>query len=192
MILPASVGGNGSDVGLMRMTLDGGSHSRLDARPTRARLAPDASGYLSTSAAMQFLVWTPLGGGAVRDLNQQFVPGQAFDVSRDGTRVAWAAARAEVSYYSCDLPACASVKSVAASPRALGVIRITPGNTGIAFIDEARLNVWVQPFDSRPAYPLTSFRDPAIQDFDWSFYGKQLAIMRSEGRQDIVMIKRLR
>ena len=188
----ASMGGNGSEVGLMRMTFDGGPHSRLDDRPSRVRLAPDASGYLSASAAMQFMVWTPLNGGPARDLNQVFVPGQAFDVSRDGIRVAWAAARAEVSYFYCDLPACANVKSVAASPRALGVIRITPDNTGVAFIDESRVNVWVQPFDGRPAHALTSFRDLTVQDFDWSHDGKHLAIMRSEGRQDIVMVKGLR
>jgi hypothetical protein len=84
------------------------------------------------------------------------------------------------------------VKTVGAPPRALGVIRITPDNTGVAYVDESRLNLWVQPFDGRPAYALTSFSDLAVQDFDWSFDGKHLAIMRSDGRQDIVMIKGLR
>jgi hypothetical protein len=147
---------------------------------------------VSVSAVRQFLIWTPLSGGAARELNQEFVPGSAFDVSRDGKRAVWAGPRAAVAYYYCELPACASAKTITAPPRALGVIRITPGNTGVAYIDESRLNIWVQPFDGRPSYALTSFSDLVVQDFDWSFDGKHLAIMRSDGRQDIVMIKGLR
>jgi len=188
----SSMGGDGSAASLSQMSLDGGPIRQLESRPTRVRLVPDASGYVGLSAISQLMIWTPLNGGAVRELNQQFVPGAAFDVSRDGTRVAWAGAQAAVSYYYCDLPACATVKTLAAVPRALGVIRITADNSGVAFIDESRTNIWVQPFDGRAAYALTSFRDLTLQDFDWSYDGKHLAIMRSEGRQDIVMIKGLR
>ena len=187
-----SLGANGADAGIRRLSLDGGSISRLNDRPARARLGPDASGYLSLSAVQQFMVWTPLNGGAARELNQVFVPGGAFDVSRDGTRAAWTGPNAAVAYFYCELPACATVKTLAASPRALGTIRLTPDNSGVAFIDESNMNVWVQPFDGRPAYALTSFHDLTVQDFDWSYDGKHLAIMRSESRQDIVMIKGLR
>jgi outer membrane protein assembly factor BamB len=188
----SSLGANGSDIGIRRLALESGSISHLDDRPTRVRLAPDASGYLLVSAVKQFMVWTPFGGGAARELNKEFVPGGAFDVSRDGTRAVWAGPRAAVAYFYCDLPACATVKTVAAAPRSLGVIRLVPDNSGVAFIDESGMNIWVQPFDGRPAYALTSFRDLTLQDFDWSHDGKHLAIMRSEGRQDIVMIKGLR
>src|SRR6185369_9100240 len=128
-------------------------------RPTRVRLWPDASGYLTLSAIKQFMVWTPLDGGAARELNKAFIPGGAFDVSRDGRRAVWAGPQAAVSYYYCDLPACASVTTLPAAPRALGVIRLTPDNLGVAFIDESKTNIWLQPFDGRPAYALTSFRD---------------------------------
>lgn len=188
----ASQGANGSAPGLMQMSLDGGPISRLEGRPMRVRVAPDGSGYLTLSPVRQFMVWTPLNGGAARELNQEFVPGGAFDVSRDGTRTAWAGAKAATAYYYCDLPACVDVKTLATIPRALGVIRLMPDNSGVAFIDESKTNIWVQPFDGRPADALTSFRDLTLQDFDWSYDGRQLAIMRSEERQDIAMIRGLR
>jgi hypothetical protein len=191
-MLYSSMGTNGSDTGIRQLSLDTGTISRLEDRPTRARLAPDVSGYLAISATKQTMVWTPLGGGPARELNQEFVPGQAFDVSRDGKRAVWTSPTADVTYSYCELPACTTVKSLKASRRALGVIRLTPDNTGVAYIDESRQNIWLQPLDGRPAFPLTSFRDMAVQDFDWSYDGKLLAIMRSETRQDIVMIKGLR
>jgi hypothetical protein len=191
-LLYASIGANGSDLGIRRLNLDGGAVSRLHDTPARMRLAPDAAGYLLLTEPRLRLVWTPLNGGAARELNQEFVPGNAFDVSRDGTRVVWAGASAAVTYSYCELPACASARTITAPPRALGVIRITPGNTGVAYIDKTGSNIWLQPFDGGKSHPLTSFRDLVVQDFDWSFDGKHLAIMRSDGRQDIVMIKGLR
>jgi hypothetical protein len=191
-MLFSSMGTNGSDAGMRQLSLDTGSINRLDDRPTRARLAPDASGYLAISANKQVMVWTPLTGGPARELNQEFVPGGAYDVSRDGKRAVWTSPTADVTYSYCEMPACASVKSLKAPRRALGVIRLTADKTGVAYIDESRLNIWVQPLDGGPAFPLTSFRDMTIQDFDWSYDGKQLAIMRSETRQDIIMIKGLR
>ncbi|MND00823.1 hypothetical protein D3C83_195650 [compost metagenome] len=50
----------------------------------------------------------------------------------------------------------------------------------------------VQPIDGRPAYALTSFTDMIVNDFDWSYDGKRLAIVRSDIRQDIVLLKGLR
>ena len=187
-----SLGADGAGAGIFRVNLETGATNRLSDQSRRVRLAPDAASYLVLSAVQQHLVWSPLEGGQVRTLYDRFIPGGAFDVSRDGRRIAFAGAEAIPVYSSCDLPACASFTKVTGPPRALGVIRLTPDNSGVAFIDVSRRNIFVQPLDGRHAYALTSFRDLAVQDFDWSHDGRHIAIMRSEGRQDIVMLKGLR
>ena len=132
---------------------------------------------------------TPLTLGSPIELGTRPVPSGGFDVSRDGKYAAFGWAD---TFTICDLPACTSVRSVPRPERNLGTIRITPDNLGIAYISYSKRNVMVQPLDGRAAYALTSFRDMVVSDFDWSHDGKRLAIVRSEIRQDIVLLKGLR
>jgi hypothetical protein len=67
-----------------------------------------------------------------------------------------------------------------------------PDDRGVAYIDAALSNLWVQPFDGKAPYQLTHFTDRIIEDFAWSHDGKRLAIARTTTTNDIVLFKGLR
>lgn len=50
-------------------------------------------------------------------------------------------------------------------------------------------NLWLQHLDGSPGKQLTDFKSEFIRDFDYSFDGKQLAIIRSHGESDVVLIR---
>ncbi len=189
-VLYLSLGGDSARA-TFRINPEGGEATRVSDQRDPLRLMADASAYVSLTGALQSPVLTPFSGGSPTQLYANFVPGRAFDVSRDGRYAAFAS-QDRKSFRICELPACTSMRTIPEPRRDLGTIRLTPDNLGIAYIDYSRRNIMVQPIDGRPPYALTSFRDMIIDDFDWSFDAKHLAIVRSEIRQDIVMLKGLR
>jgi serine/threonine protein kinase len=52
-------------------------------------------------------------------------------------------------------------------------------------------NLWLQNFDGSPGKQLTDFKSEFIRDFDFSFDGKQLAIIRGHREADVVLIRDL-
>ena len=68
--------------------------------------------------------------------------------------------------------------------------RFTPDDKALAYsvLDNGVANVWAQPLDGRPAYPLTSFKSDEIHDFHWSPDGKRLAIVRGRTESNVVLI----
>ena len=50
-------------------------------------------------------------------------------------------------------------------------------------------NLWLQYFDGSTGKLLTDFKSELIRDFDWSFDGKQLAIIRGHRDSDVVLIR---
>jgi serine/threonine protein kinase len=50
-------------------------------------------------------------------------------------------------------------------------------------------NLWLQHLDGSPGKQLTDFNAELIADFDWSFDGKQLAIIRGHRESDVVLIR---
>src|SRR5208282_3507494 len=50
-------------------------------------------------------------------------------------------------------------------------------------------NLWLQPLDGSPGKQLTDFKSEFIRDFDSSFDGKQLAIIRGHREADVVLIR---
>jgi Tol biopolymer transport system component/predicted Ser/Thr protein kinase len=50
-------------------------------------------------------------------------------------------------------------------------------------------NLWLQYFDGSPGKQLTDFKSELIRDFDWSFDGKQLAVIRGHRESDVVLIR---
>jgi hypothetical protein len=133
-----------------------------------------------------------LDTGASSRLNDGFVPGAAYDVSRDSTSVLFHRAAGEGEIVICGLPACSAPRVIAAPRRSLGRIRFTPDGRGVAFKDPTNVNVMAQPFDGRPAYPVTHFTSGDILDFAWSADGARLAIVRATTTNDIVLFRGLR
>jgi serine/threonine protein kinase len=52
-------------------------------------------------------------------------------------------------------------------------------------------NLWLQNLDGSPGKRLTDFKSEFIRDFDFSFEGKQLAIIRGHREADVVLIRDL-
>jgi len=50
-------------------------------------------------------------------------------------------------------------------------------------------NLWLQHFDGSPGKQLTNFKSEFIRDFDYSFDGKQLAVIRGHSESDVVLIR---
>lgn len=187
-LLYSSLSPDPAAAGLWRIGLAGGAPSRVADQGVRVRLTPDASSYLAAPSGVVPSV-APLPAGLPTELGTRPVPSGGFDVSRDGRYAAFGWAD---TFTICELPGCTSERAVLRPERNLGTIRITPDNLGIAYISYSKRNVMVQPLDGRPAYALTSFNDMIVNDFDWSHDGKRLAIVRSDIRQDIVLLKGLR
>jgi hypothetical protein len=50
-------------------------------------------------------------------------------------------------------------------------------------------NLWLQHLDGSPGKQLTDFKSEFIRDFDYSYDGKQLAIIRGHPESDVVLIR---
>jgi serine/threonine protein kinase len=72
-----------------------------------------------------------------------------------------------------------------------GPILFKRDGTGIIYpVREGQTdNLWLQPLDGSPGKPLTDFKSEFIRDFDYSFDGKQLAVIRGHRESDVVLIR---
>jgi len=52
-------------------------------------------------------------------------------------------------------------------------------------------NLWLQYLDGSPGKQLTDFKSELIRDFDYSFDGKQLAVIRGHRESDVILIRDL-
>ena len=72
-----------------------------------------------------------------------------------------------------------------------GPILFKRDGTGIIYPvrDGQRDNLWLQHLDGSPGKQLTDFNSEYIRDFDYSYDGKQLAIIRGHQESDVVLIR---
>ncbi|MGC2371874.1 MAG: protein kinase [Candidatus Sulfotelmatobacter sp.] len=72
-----------------------------------------------------------------------------------------------------------------------GPILFTRDGKGIIYPvrDGQTDNLWLQNLDGSPGKQLTDFKSEFIRDFDFSFNGKQLAIIRGHREADVVLIR---
>ena len=72
-----------------------------------------------------------------------------------------------------------------------GPIVFTRDGTGIIYPvrDGQTDNLWLQHLDGTPGKQLTDFKSEFIRDFDYSYDGKQLAIIRGHREADVVLIR---
>jgi eukaryotic-like serine/threonine-protein kinase len=70
-------------------------------------------------------------------------------------------------------------------------LRFTPDGKALAYtihingVDD----IWAQPLDGSPAYPITSFKSDEISDFHWSPSGDRLGIVRGRTDSNVVLIR---
>jgi hypothetical protein len=149
---------------------------------------------MSSRGGRQSLWLSNLSPGTGSQIVREFVPGLGFDISADGTMLAYRApardlGRRLATAVICHLPDCSNPGTVALPPLELGRIRWTPNGRGIVLIEARGMNLIVQPVDGTGPYPLTQFTDRTINDFAFSADGKRLAISRSVAAHDIVLFK---
>jgi len=72
-----------------------------------------------------------------------------------------------------------------------GPILFSRDGTGIIYPvrDGQTDNLWLQHLDGSPGKQLTDFKSEFIRDFDYSYDGKQLAIIRGHRESDVVLIR---
>ena len=72
-----------------------------------------------------------------------------------------------------------------------GPILFKRDGTGIIYPvrDGQTDNLWLQHLDGSPGKQLTDFKSEFIRDFDYSYDGKQLAIIRGHREADVVLIR---
>lgn len=93
----------------------------------------------------------------------------------------------------CDWPACSGQREFTLKSGSKATAHWSPDGRGVAFINSAdHRNIWVQPFDGTPSYPVTHLEDGQIEEFSWSPDGKRLVMARGRFVDDVVLLKGLR
>jgi len=117
----------------------------------------------------------------------------AADFSPDGKVVAAPAFSADGKshFLIFDAQSGQVVHSLDVPPHSTDRIRFTADGKAIAYpvTENGATNLWMQAIDGGPAQKLTDFKSGGINDFHWSFDGKQLAITYGRTDADVVLIR---
>ena len=142
------------------------------------------------------LARVPIDGGKSQIISNLPVSGAgiAFDVSSDGKRAVFATL--EHSGEHKERLALVAIDSGQAVLKdferyRFGLLRLS--QDGKAVVYPARENgvdnLWLQPLDGSKGRQITSFPSERINDFHWSFDGKQLAVVRGHTDSDVVLMR---
>ena len=76
-------------------------------------------------------------------------------------------------------------------PRRSNAVVLAPDGKGVIYPvrNGDADNLWLQHFDGSPGKQVTDFKSEHISDFDYSFDGKQLALIRGHLESDVVLIR---
>ena len=189
----------GDQGGTWKADAEGRNAVRLSIEASPAVVAPDGRTALimSSRSGTPSLWLSSLDAGTPAHIVPEFVAGQAFDISPDGTMLAYIAPARSVRQQDrrlgtaviCRLPDCSDPRTVTMPPRLRGRVRWTPDGRGLVFVEPGSVNLIVQPADGARPYPLTRFTDRVIDDFAFSADGQRLAVCRSVTSTDIVLFK---
>jgi Tol biopolymer transport system component len=132
-------------------------------------------------------------GGTPQQISDELAA--AFDVSPDSKTIAIAAfghlGEHIESLTLLSLDSNQIVKTMAFEHPRSGPIRFS--HDGKALVYPVRHggidNLWSQPLDGSPGKQLTDFKAEHIHDFQWSFDGSQLGVIRGHTDSDVVLIR---
>lgn len=149
--------------------------------------------FMSSRNGQQTPWMVPIEGGGATEIVKEFAT-NSLSGSPDGRSILFgtldASGQGRVGVI-CDLPACGARRTITLPPGSQ--LRFTPDGRGIAYRDESRTNLWVQPLDGGSPHPLTHFPgDRTINSFAWSHDRKRLAVAREAITNDIVLFEGLK
>ena len=139
------------------------------------------------------LVKIPINGGQPVKVSDEL--SADFDVSPDGKTLVSATfghlgehvEKLSLSSIETGQP----IKSLDFQHPRSGNIHFSPDSKAVVYpVRTAGIdNLWSQPLDGSPGKQITNFTADHINDFHWSFDGKQLGIIRGHTESDVVLIK---
>jgi serine/threonine protein kinase/Tol biopolymer transport system component len=183
---------------IWRADSDGGNLKRLsngkfDTYPV---CSPDARWVYYLDFGTGQLMKVPIDGGASQKVTD-LTAADLFDISPDGRTVAFAT----VDHAGGHEEKLALVATDTGKVRQLikyekegfETIRFTPDGKALAYVvrEHGVDNLWRQNLDGSAGKQLTSFKSEHINDFHWSFDGKQLALVRGHTDSDVVLMRDL-
>jgi serine/threonine protein kinase len=182
---------------LWRTNLDGTNLTRLSdmGRANNPSCTPDGKTVLFSDGKGMFSV--PIEGGTVQPATQ-FNPNTLYVFySKSGKYMAALYFGAENNYrVHCRVTRVADNKTLIdfAIPLGADLPRFGPNEESVQFLlaREGVKNIWAQPLDGKPIYPVTNFASGDAFGFDWSPDGKTLVISRGAQRSDVVLMTNFR
>jgi Tol biopolymer transport system component len=185
----------GADRGLWKVAVDGSRPVHLWSETATNPIVTSGDRqvvFLSDRSGQQSLWTIPIDGGEPRQLSPVFAG--AADVASNGTSLVFGSFddQRRPVLMLCELPEC-QPRQMTLPTNFGGGHRWMPGGRAIAYLDQTRRNLWVQPLDGGAPRQLTHFSDaPTITSFAWSRDGKRLAIARATTTNDIVLFTGLK
>jgi DNA-binding winged helix-turn-helix (wHTH) protein/Tol biopolymer transport system component len=184
--------------GLWKVDGEGRSPTRLTTDGFVPVIAPDGRRvvFISSQNGVQSPWTVPIEGGAPTQVVNAFVASVlSLDVSPDSNSIVFSSTddSGQRIVVVCDLPTCASKRTLTLPFGGVGRIKWTSNGRGLAFMDATESNVWIQLLDGHPPQQVTRFADRRlITDFAWSPDGTRLAVARASTTSDIVLFHGLR
>ena len=195
-----SIGGHGGAkaMTIWRMDAGGGNLKQLSdgKRDIYAECSPDGKGvfYLDISNGSK-LTRVPVEGGNPEKVSE--LPAYGVDVSPDGKLVVFETfalssnAKMQLAFVPADSPRNPKTVDLQRPVPTGGAIRFT--RDGKAVVYPVRVqdtdNLWLQPLDGSPGKQLTNFKSEHIVDFQWSFDGSKLGLIRGHTDSDVVLLQ---
>jgi len=140
------------------------------------------------------LARVPIDGGTPQTISDLPING-LFDLSSDG-KVAAFATLEHIGEHKEKLALVSTesgqnTKTVDFERPRIGILRFSLDAKAVVYAtrDHGVDNLWLQPVDGSKGHYLTDFKSERINDFHWSFDGKQLALVRGHNDSDVVLIR---
>jgi eukaryotic-like serine/threonine-protein kinase len=132
-------------------------------------------------------------GGKAERLSEISAYG-AFDISPDGKVSAFrtvSGIKKQLALMPVDSPQNTKLVELQQSASFDGAVRFTHDGKAVVYTlaDQDSANLWLQPLDGSPGRQLTNFKSEEIIDFQWSFDGSKLGLIRGHTDADVVLLE---
>jgi eukaryotic-like serine/threonine-protein kinase len=194
-----SIGGHGGvkRVNIWRMDAGGGNLKQLsDGKNDQfAACSPDGKwAFYSDLSNGAKLTRVPLDGGKPERISQ--LPAYGFDISPDGMLAAFptflpGSPKKQLALVPVDAPQTTKFLDLQRPVSSFRCVRFTDDGKAVVypFRDQEADNLWLQPLDGSAGKQITNFKSERINDFHWSFDGRQLGMVRGHTDSDVVLLQ---